>query len=649
MDKTAEKLNAFWPAMARHPGKTDPARLDTKNTMAKIRGKRTMKLVKKQPLALAVCLFLMLGLLSTSAMAADSSSHIYVGGVELTGSADEPAYATTDGSGKVTPGGSEDNYNVKWDGKTLTLNGANVTGRYSYVDHYGDPNSAAIYRDGALEVILVGKNTVTGPDADSDSELNNGIAAMGNFTISGGGSLEATGGYDAITAQNGDMAILSGQVMAVGGSSAISVYDGDLNISGGEVTATATGSYFDVSFGGNLAYGIYVYGDCTVSGGKVTTTGQADSSGITNACGIFVFGSGKLTISGGEFVAAATGEYGDRFGIDSFDGAVISGGTVTATGGYAGIFTHSSSDGDITIEGSVVTATSVDENGYGIYARTNVIIKDGTVTATAAEEGGYGICAEYGDVAISGGEVTTTGEEAGLRSQSGDITVAPREGWQITVNAGADKDSAAAIDGSPFGAEAAISDMLDSMKHCRFVSSSNGQRFTDVAVDSWYYDGVEYVYAAGLMIGTGDYVFSPDVVASRSAVIVSLWRMAGSPVVNYLMDFTDVDPEAWYGEAIRWAVSEGIAGGYGGRQFGPNDPVTWEQLAVMLWRYAGSPDAAADMSGCVEDPSISDWAQQAMAWSVEQGIIDCSTLSPQSTVTRAQMAVVLQKFCQLEW
>ena len=100
---------------------------------------------------------------------ADSGSHIYVGGVELTGSADAPAYAMTDESGKVTPGGSEDNYHVKWDGTTLTLNGANVHGGYSYIDIYGDPNSTAIYRDGAFEIAIVGENTVTGPDSTATS------------------------------------------------------------------------------------------------------------------------------------------------------------------------------------------------------------------------------------------------------------------------------------------------------------------------------------------------------------------------------------------------------------------------------------------------------------------------------------------------
>ncbi len=613
--------------------------------MTKKRGKRT----KKRPFALAVCVFLMLGLLSAAALAADSGSHIYVGGVELTGSADAPAYAMTDESGKVTPGGSEDNYHVKWDGTTLTLNGANVHGGYSYIDIYGDPNSTAIYRDGAFEIAIVGENTVTGPDSDGD--LNNGIAAMGDLTISGSGSLKATGSYDGISSQGGNMTILSGKVMAEGGSCGIATYEGDLTISGGEVTATATGSYFHAASESSLAYGCYVEGNCTISGGKVTATGHAASSYSTTTCGIFVFGDDGFTVSGGELTATATGEYGNRFGIDSFCGAVIKGGTITATGYYAGIFTHSRDDGDIIIEGGTVTATSVDEDGYGIYARTN-IIRGGTISATAAEDGGYGVYVKFGNVAISGGTVTTTGKAAGFCSEEGDVVVVPQEGQQIAMTAGADKDTATAVDGSPFQEETDISDLLSGMKYARSTSSADELSFTDVATDSWYYDAVEDVCAAGLMSGTSDSTFSPDVAASRSTVTESLWRMAGSPVVNYLMDFTDVAPEAEYGEAIRWASSEGIAGGYGDKRFGPDDTITREQLAAMLWRYAGSPETVADLSGYADAASISEWARQAMAWCVEQGIIGgettSTTLDPQGEVTRAQVAVMLQKFCQLE-
>lgn len=424
-----------------------------------------MKRIKKRPFALVVSLCLVLGLLSPTALAADPGSHLYVGGVELIGSADQPAYATTDSSGKVNPEGDPDHYNIKWDGAMLTLNGANVTGGYSYIDYYGDPSSAAIYCDGDMQILLVGENSVTG--FPTDSEFNNGIAAKGDLTISGSGSLKATGGYDGIASQNGDLTILSGDIMAEGGSGGISTYEGNLTISGGEVTATGNGSYYDVSSEVNVSYGFYIDGDCTISGGKVTITAQADFPYITRAYGMYIFGENGLTISGGEVAVAATGENRQGFGIDAFEGAVIRGGTVTATGGFAGIFTQSASKGDIIIEGGAVTATAVGEDGYGIYSRTNIIIQDGTVTATAMEEGGYGVYVKYGDVAIQGGEVNAAGEAAGMSSEEGDLAVNPQGGRQITVTVGSDADSAAAIGGSPFEEEAVITSTLDGVKYFR--------------------------------------------------------------------------------------------------------------------------------------------------------------------------------------
>lgn len=379
-------------------------------------------------------------------------------------SADEPAYATTDASGKVTLGGSEDHYNVKWDGTTLTLNGANVTGGYSYIDPYDDPNNSAICRDGDLAVVLLGENTVTG--SGSDGELSNGIATMNDLTISGSGSVEITANYDAISSHIGDVTILSGKVIAEGGSSGIGIYEGDL----------------------------------TISGGKVTTTGHAAYSYSSVTSGIFIFGPGGLTVSGGELTATATGEYGTRFGIQAFYGAVITGGTVTASGAYAGIFTQSRDAADVTIEGGTVTATTTEENGYAIYSRTNVVIGDGTVTATAAVDGGYGIYVKYGDVTIRGGKVTAFGEGAGFCSEEGGVTVAPQEGRQIAMTAGADQDSAAAVDGSPFGAETSATGILQDMKYVRSVSRTDGLPFTDVTADSWYYDGVDYVYTAAELL-----------------------------------------------------------------------------------------------------------------------------------------------------
>ena len=180
--------------------------------------------------------------------------------------------------------------------------------------------------------------------------------------------------------------------------------------------------------------------------------------------------------------------------------------------------------------------------------------------------------------------------------------------------------------------------------------------FRDVPENAWYADAAAYVYKHGLMAGTSGSTFSPEGVTTRGQIVTILWRLSGSPVVNYLMDFDDVDPAAYYAEAIRWATSEGIAGGYGGGVFGPDDPITREQLAVMLHRYAQhegydvSIGEDTNILSYADAFTVSEYAVSALQWACGAGIIngtgDGSTLTPQGEATRAQAAMVLMRFCE---
>lgn len=181
--------------------------------------------------------------------------------------------------------------------------------------------------------------------------------------------------------------------------------------------------------------------------------------------------------------------------------------------------------------------------------------------------------------------------------------------------------------------------------------------FNDVPEGYWAYDAIQYVYGEGLMAGTSGSTFSPEGTTTRGQIVTILWRLSGSPVVNYLMDFDDVDPAAYYAEAIRWASAEGVAGGYGGGVFGPDDPITREQLAVMLHRYARymgydvSVGEDTNILSYADAFTVSEYAVSALQWACGAGIIsgtgDGSTLTPQGEATRAQAATVLMRFCEL--
>ena len=179
--------------------------------------------------------------------------------------------------------------------------------------------------------------------------------------------------------------------------------------------------------------------------------------------------------------------------------------------------------------------------------------------------------------------------------------------------------------------------------------------FTDVADTAWYADAVQYVYENGLMTGVSESEFAPDGTATRGQIVTILWRLAGSPVVNYAMRYADMDEGAWYGEAVRWAASTGVVTGYSESSFGPNDAITREQLAAILYRYIKT--QGQGFTGMWYFPlryddaaSISSWADEAMHWCVMKGLLNGTsetTLSPQLTATRAQLAAILQRFCEL--
>ena len=405
---------------------------------------------------------------------------ICVGGVVLAGKADTTVYALTDDTGAVTTAGaSADNYNIAWDGSTLTLNNATVT---QGAHEFEDGAAAAIYFETDLTIEPVGTNTVIGPNGDDANGIGAsfGIFVGGSLTVSGDGALDISGGTVEASAYTESTGIYAYRV---------TVSAGTVTAKGG--AAAATGEYGDA-----YSSGIYTYDGVIIEGGTVTATGgtvntakKANSAGIRAYDSIVIEG-GNVNAAGGE--ATSTNETSMVYskGIDS-TGVTVTGGTVTATGGAATAQNAESYgiDGDdaVIIRSGAVNAaggeaTSTGEGGYaysgGIYP-DSITVTGGTVTAAgglavadSSDAYSYGI-EIYGDIILSGGNVAAVGYTAGLYCE-GNVIVRP-ENTEISIKTLDDcifhadtltpdwetmDADAAQIDGSPFTEETTIAGTL---------------------------------------------------------------------------------------------------------------------------------------------------------------------------------------------
>ena len=405
---------------------------------------------------------------------------ICVGGVVLAGKADTTVYALTDDTGAVTTAGaSADNYNIAWDGSTLTLNNATVT---QGAHEFEDGAAAAIYFETDLTIEPVGTNTVIGPNGNDANGIGAsfGVFVGGSLTVSGDGALDISGGTVEASAYTESTGIYAYRV---------TVSAGTVTAKGG--AAAATGEYGDA-----YSSGIYTYDGVIIEGGTVTATGgtvntakKANSAGIRAYDSIVIEG-GNVNAAGGE--ATSTNETSMVYskGIDS-TGVTVTGGTVTATGGAATAQNAESYgiDGDdaVIIRSGAVNAaggeaTSTGEGGYaysgGIYP-DSITVTGGTVKAAgglavadSSDAYSYGI-EIYGDIILSGGNVAAVGYTDGLYCE-GNLIVRP-ENTEISIKVLDDcifdentrepaweqmHADATQIDGSPFTEETTIAGTL---------------------------------------------------------------------------------------------------------------------------------------------------------------------------------------------
>lgn len=267
--------------------------------------------------------------------------------------------------------------------------------------------------------------------------------------------------------------------------------------------------------------------------------------------------------------------------------------------------------------------------------------------------------------ATEGGSVTPEGISAVVYSKDITYTITPDEGYEI---------KSVIIDGEDIGAVSeytfenvkkvhtihavfeAITVDEPETPACDGGESCPMSAYTDLEAGKWYHDAIHYCLENGLMQGVGDNVFDLDSMTTRAMIVTILWRIAGSPVVNYAMDFEDVEADQWYTEAIRWAASENIVKGYGNGKFGTNDPITREQQASILYRYeqykGGGFTGMWMMRLEFRDvEEISEYAYEAICWMHMKGVLlgkfDGSILDPKGMASRVEAAAMIQRYCEL--
>ena len=235
-----------------------------------------------------------------------------------------------------------------------------------------------------------------------------------------------------------------------------------------------------------------------------------------------------------------------------------------------------------------------------------------------------------------------------------DLTVFTEESVKVLNNAlesvieGVLIDRQAQVDAWAKAIEAAIAAL--EKKPCDGGDHCPGKRFTDMPdVKNWAHEGIDFVISNGLFNGMNNTTFAPKGQMTRAMLVTVLWRLAGEPKEGKNI-FTDVKDGSWYSDAVAWASKNGVVDGIGGGKFAPADIVTREQLATILYRYAGRPEAAANLHGFSDQNKVSAWAKDAMCWAIAGGIIRGAAdngklwLNPQKGATRAEVAAMIMRF-----
>lgn len=328
--------------------------------------------------------------------------------------------------------------------------------------------------------------------------------------------------------------------------------------------------------------------------------------------------NGTIEITGG--TSPYTGTANKTFTVKNSTSAdiTVNGQTIKPTESYTFKYTHSSggsSGGSSSGKTTYKVTTSAVNNG-GVNASPSSAEKGATITITLSPDKGY----KLDKLTVTDG----SGKTVSTVKKSDTV-------YTFTMPASAVKVG---------------------VSYVKATETPSETKFNDVSANDWFASAVDYVTGKGMMNGTTDNTFSPKANTTRGMVVTVLYRLENQPSTS-AASFTDVASGAYYANAVAWANANGIVSGYGSGKFGPNDKVTREQLAAILYRYAQykkyDVSGAKSLDGYTDAQSVSSYAVPALQWACGAGVVtgkSGSKLDPKGNATRAEVAAMLMRFCE---
>lgn len=565
------------------------------------------------------------------------------------------------------------------DTDTLTLSGINIEAN---VKNASGSRAGAIYGEQTINVDLTEDtvNVVTG-SGDSNN-WNCGIyLSEGDLNIGGKGTLNVTGGTGftshGISVNSGSLNISDGIVSSTGrtasGISGIFSREG-ISITGGTIHAIAK----DTSPNPDSVRGIETKGEITLSGGTVTA--EAVKGGVP-------FNKEPLLENGMEHTVG-TGEWNNTDGTACTYGAHII--TFNANGGSVAPATATTNaDGKLATLPTPTRSGNYRFNGW--FTAQNGGTKVTTDTVFTANSTIYAHWTYTGGSGSGSGSDSSPYDYYGIEiSKKGNGTISPNYGQNntITIREGRNQTftftpeegyviSDVLVDDKSIGAETSytfndvtkdhtlevIFAVNDSHNKPQTdvdfeVSDSHdkpqtGVDFEDVTENDWFYDSVVNAVENDWFTGTSYTTFSPYLATTRGMIATVLWRMENEPKTTEISIFEDVTSDSWYFSGILWAEENGIVDGYDNGSFGPQDNITREQLATILYRYAQfkgfDTSKTSTLTAFADATTISEYAKVPMAWAVENNFISGrgdGILDPKTGATRGEAATIFTRFDQ---